>query len=113
MSDFSTPGDIDLYPGDKKTKDFYIIPAEGTNEKGAIPYNANVISTIVTCYDSDDNVVTDLVSGTPTMTNNIVTITFIYPSISGNGRYRVKIFCDIDNGDEINFNFERVVARTH
>ena len=22
MPDFSTPGDIDLYPGDKKTKDF-------------------------------------------------------------------------------------------
>lgn len=86
-----------------------VCSAEDAND-GAIPYNTNVSSVSVTAYDEDGNVVTDLVQGSPSVSDNVVTITLSYPSTSGTGRYKLTCVMTLNTGTTIEWDYDRVYA---
>lgn len=93
-------GQIILYSGSVSTRTFQYIPAESATARGSIPYGTNLqqSGTVVTAYDSDGTDVTSLIiHGTPTVANNVITVTFKYPGTPGT--YRLKIKAALDNGD--------------
>ena len=112
MPNFQTVGQINLQSGDKMQWEFQIPPADSATEKGGIPYDSNVSSVDVIAYNSDgDDVTDDLISGTPTVTNNIIYATFKYPVLNGDGRYKVTFLCTLDTGFTRQFDFGRVIAK--
>jgi len=112
MPNFSTVGQVNLQSGDELQWEFQIPPAVSVTEKGAIPYNSNVASVVAVAYDADGVVVTsDLISGVPSVTSNIIYATFKYPIVNGEGRYKVTFLCTLDTGYTRQFDFGRIVAK--
>jgi len=113
MASFETPGDITLKPGQKEGWEFLLPIAESATAKGAIPFGRTISSVDVDVYDADGTNVTDIIiDGTPSFADNIVYITFQYPDIWGDGRYRTRILVTMDNGWTKPFIFDRVYCRT-
>ena len=113
MSNFETVGQINLQPTDELPWDFYFPPAASATEKGAIPYNTTVSTVGVVVYDSEGtDVTTDLIEGTPSVTDNVVSVTFKYPVTNGDGRYKVTFTCTLNTGSVRTFDFQRLFAKT-
>lgn len=105
-------GKIILQPTSKVTRKFYFPAASSESTRGAIPYNTTVSSVVVTAYASDGTNVTDqLISGTPSVDSNIVTVVLTYPATKGEGKYKISFACVLSNGDKENFDFPGIIAR--
>jgi len=105
-------GKILLQPTSRVTRKFYFPPAESATAKGAIPYNTVVNSVVVTAYDVDGTDVTSLlISGTPSVAANIVTVVLTYPTAWGEGRYKLSFKLTLNNTDIENFDFPGVQAK--
>jgi len=112
MPNFETVGSINLQSGDRMPWNFYIPPAESVTVKGAIPYNTTVASVSVTAYDEDENDVTSqLISGSPAVEDNVISVVLTYPVTAGDGRYKLTFECTLSTGYVRQFDFERVIAR--
>jgi len=112
MPNFETVGSINLQTGDRLAWTFYIPPAESVTTKGAIPNGTTVASVVVTAYDVLENDVTsDLISGTPVVADNVITVILTYPAINGEGRYKLTFACTLSTGYTRQFDFERVIAK--
>jgi hypothetical protein len=114
MSDFKTNGRVTLRPDDIKGKSYTItVSSSATANDGYIPYNTNVSSVVVIAYDSDDEIVTtDLIEGTPTVTNNVIYVQYKYPILNLNGQYKIVFKLTLDNGDVYIAIFGRVFAES-
>lgn len=109
VTEHFSPGEINLKEGSKVTRIFKYIPAASSTEKGSIPYNTTVDSVVVTAYNSDGtDVTTLLIYGTPSVANNLVTITFQDPGINGN--YTILIIATLSNSDTDVRTFDRIVV---
>jgi hypothetical protein len=112
MSNFETVGEINLQTGDEIGYGFKFPIASSTTEKGAIPYGRSISSVVVTAYDSDGNdVTTEMISGTPAISGEIVSIVLTYPSVTGDGRYKLTFALTLDNGWTRQKDFQRVIAK--
>jgi len=112
MADFQTPGSIELNPGQMEGWEFELPIAESPTAKGALPYGRTIADIEVTAWTEDGTSITDiLILGTPTFLDNIIYITFQYPELLGEGRYRVNILVTMDNGWTKPFDFFRVYAK--
>jgi hypothetical protein len=112
MSDSYINGKITLQPTSKVTRKFYFPAASSESTRGAIPYNTTVSSVVVTAYDADGvNVSTQLISGTPSVDSNIVTVVLTYPATKGDGKYKLSFALSLSNGDIENFDFPGIIAR--
>lgn len=109
---FSTVGQINLQSGDELPWEFEIPAASSATEKGAIPYNTTVSSVVVTAYDEDGNdVTTEMITGTPTVSDNLITAIIKYPATTGDGRYKLTFACTLNTGRTKQFDFTRVVCK--
>jgi len=111
MPNFQSVGSINLQSGDKLSWEFEMPAATSATEKGAIPYGTTIASVVVTAYNSAGDVVTtDLIVGTPSVLNNIVTTVLKYPTTNGDGRYKLTFACMLSTGQTRQFDFKRVIA---
>lgn len=69
-----------------------------TANDGYIPYGTNVSAVTAIGYDSDSNIVTsELINGTPTVTNNVISFYLDYPSTTGIDIYKITFKLTLDN----------------
>jgi hypothetical protein len=102
-----------LQPGDALIPIKLSLPVCTTTSAndGAIPYGDSVASAVVTAYSSSDVAVTSELIESSSVSSNIVTVVFNYPSTTGTGTYRVKIIATTANGVSIEFDFNRIYAK--
>jgi hypothetical protein len=82
---------------------------ETTND-GSLPYNTSVSSVVVTAHKDDGTDVTDtMISPTPTVADNIVSMRINWPGAVG--RYHVRMILTLDDSSVKEFDFNRFVAR--
>ena len=112
MPNFKTNGRINLQPNDVMGYSFTITVATSTTSNdGYLPVGTSVSSVNVRAYDKDDVLVTsDLISGTPSVNNNVISMKLKYPVLSGVGRYKLTMVMVLDNGDSKEADFSRVFA---
>jgi len=112
MPNFATTGKINIQPYDELGFQFEVtICSSVSANDGYIPYGTNVSTVNVIAYDKDDTVVTnDLISGTPSVATNIITVNLQYPSTNGVGRYKLTFQMTLDDGSKIEADFDRVYA---
>ena len=109
---FDTVGQIDLQTGDELGWTFKFPIATSATEKGSIPHGRTISNVEVVAYDADDVVVTsDLISGTPSLSTDTVTVVLKYPVTNGEGRYKLTFELTLDNGWTRQFDFQRVVCK--
>jgi hypothetical protein len=112
MPNFETVGSIKLQGGDELAWEFYFPPANSSTEKGAIPYNTSIIGVDVVAYNSNDEDVTnELISNSPFLVDNVVSLILKYPATSGDGRYKLTFFCTLNTGQKRQFDFHRVICK--
>jgi len=113
MPSFKTAGQIILQPSDNMGYSFEItVASSATSNNGFIPFGTTVSSVVVVVYDKDDTVITtDMVVGTPTVTDNIVSMQLKYPVLNGNGRYKATMILTLDNGDTKEADFDRIYTK--
>jgi hypothetical protein len=114
MSDFKTNGRITLRPEDIKGKSYTITTStSATANDGFIPYGTTVDSVVTVAYDKDDEIVTtDLITGTPTVSDNVINVQYKYPVINLNGQYKIVFTLTLDNSDVYTAIFPRVYAES-
>lgn len=113
MPDFKTQGQIILQENDNMGYSFEITVASSASaNNGFIPFDTTVSSVVVVAYDKNNEVVTsDLIFGTPTVTNNIISMQLKYPVTNGEGRYKITMILTLDNGDVKEADFDRVYVK--
>lgn len=113
MPSFKTNGQIILQPNDSVGFSFTItVASSATANDGFLPYGTSISSVNVIAYDKDENIVTsDLISGTPAVSSNVISMKLNYPVVSGDGRYKITMILTLDNGDIKEADFDRVTAR--
>ena len=110
MSNFKTGGRITLQPYDKLGYSFQItICSSSTANDGFIPYGLTVSSCEIIAYNEDLEVVTsDLISGSPSLSDNIVTVTLMYPTTNGIGKYKLTFKLILSDGSTKEADFSRL-----
>jgi len=112
MSKFDT-GKITLQSGDSIGYSFkFPIASSATANDGAIPFGRTISSVTVTAYDEDGNdVTTQLIEGTPSLSTVTVTAELKYPVTAGVGRYKLTFDLTLDNGWTREVDFTTVYAK--
>jgi len=113
MPSFETQGQVLLQPFTQVGFDYEItICSSSTANDGFIPYGTTVSSVNVIAYDKDEEVVTgELIHGTPTISENVITTPLKYPETSGDGRYKLTFQLTLSDSSKVEADFDRVVAR--
>lgn len=111
--DFETVGDVNLAANDNIGVQFPItIASSASNNDGWCPYGETVSSIVTVAYDKDWEIVTtDIIVGTPTVTNNNILVQFKYPAINGDGKYKLIFTLTFSNSDTKDTRFYRVRAQ--
>lgn len=103
-----------LRTGDKKIAQFEAtVCSSATANDGTIPFGRVVSTVAVKAYKQDNlssEVTTDIIDGTPTELNNVVSITLKYPTTNGPGRYQLRFALTLDDGKIINLRANNIVA---
>jgi hypothetical protein len=112
MPNFSTVGQIIIQPYDEIPYKFKFNPAPASTEKGAIPYGTNItgVDVVVTDLTDGTDVTTLIITGTPTVSSNIVTCICKYPGYDGKFKFTFKL--TLDTGSKKEFDFKRVESKT-
>jgi len=80
---------------------FFPVNSSITKNDGCIGYGRTISDITVTAYTQDGTDVTSaLISGSPTVSANIVYIKYKYPTGFSTGRYYVYIDITLDNGEK-------------
>ncbi len=118
MDQFQDTGDIILEAGDVDisfTFTFTICSSATAND-GAIPFEDTISTVVVTAYDDDNvNRTADIIVGTPSVSDQVVTIVMKYPVEGDNeldvvGKYRLKMIIVTTGGTTFDVDFNRVIA---
>lgn len=109
------PGDIDL----GYSFEVSVCSSSSAND-GTISYGTTVSGISVTSFktaDSDGKTlaagkteVSDLISGTPTVAANIISVLLEYPNTNKAGYYKLKFLCTLDSGAIKELDFNRIVV---
>ena len=109
MPDFKTTGNIYLQPEDSMFYQFNVTVCDSGKNNGYIPNGLTVSSAEVECFDSDGTNVTDyLVVGTPTVVDMVVYIRLRYSNTFGDGKYKLRIYLTLSDGQTKRARFDRV-----
>ena len=111
---------IEIQPGDANiTYGFKInVCSSVTDRDGFLPYGVTASGVSVTSYkiaDVDGRdllggtvIVTDLIQGVPTVTDNVVSIRVSYPPTNGTGRYKFTMLVTASDGSINEIDYSRV-----
>lgn len=112
--DFKDRKTIILQPSDAAVPfgfEFTVCSAADKND-GALPYGDSVSDCAVTAHSEDGTDKTsELINGSPSVADNVVTVDLDYPSTTGAGVYHLTFVVTTANGADIEFDFNRVYAR--
>ena len=110
MSQFDA-GKITLQSGDSIGYSFkFPIASTSTANDGCVPYGRTISTVDVTAYDEDgDDVTTDLISGTPGLVGDTVSVVLKWPGEVG--RYKLTFLLTLDNAWQKEVDFKNVYAR--
>jgi len=101
--------EITLQPNDAKVNyNFTFTVATITGNDGFLPYGTSIDSLVVTLLDEDGASV-EGIYGTPTVSSNIVSVKLNYPPSAG--RYSLQFILTLDDGEVIEADFTRIIAR--
>lgn len=113
MPDFATVGPITLQPDDIGGYSFKntVESAAGAND-GWLPFGVNVSSIVLTVWNNafTSDITSDIVSGTPQVVDNIISVVFKYPATNKKGTYKAKFKCTLSNGKVKTCRFYRIYA---
>lgn len=105
---------IKLQPGDVKVPKTFTFTkcSSATLNDGGLPFGDSVDSVIVTAYNEEGvDITSDSINGTPSVTDDIVTVNFNYPTTNGDGIYRLKFVVSTLNGiTGLVFKYNRIEA---
>ncbi len=113
MSDsFQGTANITLQANDSKVpySFTFTVCSSATANNGLLPYGTNISTVTVTAYDSALSPVLTIISGTPTVASNVVTVKLGWPGSAG--IYKLTFVATLDNADgtKIEADFTRVYA---
>lgn len=102
-----------LRSGDNLGREWEItVCSSASANDGQIPYGLSVVSVDTIAYDKDNSDVTsDLVDGTPSVTNNIISGNIKYPTTNGVGRYKLSFLLTLSNGKQKRVEFDTIFAK--
>jgi hypothetical protein len=110
---FETNGIILLQPGSASVPYSFTFPTatSATANDGAIPFEAEISSVVVTALDVNgvDRTAEMVVSSF--IVTPVVTVNLKYPATSGNGRYSLEFVLTLSTGAKMEFDFTRVMVR--
>ncbi len=116
MPSFQGSDKIDVQPGTSKAAyefEFTVCSAAGAND-GWLAYGRTISSVAVKAYkhgETEVDATSDLINGTPSVANNIVTVKLDYPTVNGSGRYKLEFVVTLDDGSDDEADFGRVFVR--
>lgn len=102
---------ISLQPNDSAVPYTFTINvcSSTTANDGFIPYGTVVSSVSVKAYNASGTDITDtMIEGTPTVSNNVVTVNLNYPGATG--EYKLTFILTLDSGAVIEADFTRIDA---
>lgn len=115
MPSFKTSGRVTLQSYDNIPYSFQLtICSSTTANDGFLPYGLTVASCEVIAYNEDlTDVTSDLINGSPSVTDNIVTLTLMYPVSNGVGKYKLTFKLILSDGSTKEADFARVYCENH
>jgi len=111
MSDFQDV-EITIQPFDKESYYLFVnnqsqaimINDDGTVKKsdGMLPYGVKITGITAFAYDekTGDDVTSQLIWGTTTAVDNLITVSLQWPETAGVGTYKLTFHCLLDNGGQ-------------
>ena len=114
MDDFQGTERVLLQPtsADVARSFTFSVCSSATANDGFLPYGATIASVAVVAYDKDGTVCTsELIEGTPSLSDFTVTVLFDYPSTTGPGRYKITISATLGDASVEEADFDRIVAK--
>jgi hypothetical protein len=79
-----------------------------TASDGYLPFGTVLTSASAVIYDEGNNLITDMLQGSPALSGSMVTLSLSYPS-AGEGRYEAR-FTLMDNNIHYQANFSSIFA---
>jgi hypothetical protein len=112
MPDFQGNDDIVVQPGTSKYPyefEVTVCSAVGAND-GFLPFGRTISSVVVTAHKHGPAILvdTELIEGTPTEVDQIITVKLNYPTTNGRGRYKLEFVMTLDDGSTEEADFGRV-----
>lgn len=111
---FKTTDLVILQPNDLSvpyTFEFTVCSSATAND-GALPYGDSAASVAVTAHNkAGADKTSEIISGTPSLADNVVTVVLNYPSTSGTGTYHLTFVVTTSSGAKVEFDFNRISAR--
>jgi len=97
-----------LFPGDSSVplQVQVTTKSSATTNDGFIPYGTSVSSVTGKIYKLEDNtdVTTDIMEGSPTESDNIITTYLNYPTTNGVGNYSLVLIITLNTGSTLQIN---------
>ena len=122
MSGFLGNKRIEIQPNDANISYGFTLTvcSSATANDGFLAYGTTASGISVVSYKTADVdgrdltggvvTVTDLIQGTPTVTDNVVTVRMSYPSTNTTGRYKITILVTASDGSISECDFNRVIV---
>ena len=114
MPNFQGSDEIILQPNDDGVIYSFNVTtasASGAND-GYLAYGRSISSVVVTTYDEEGTLTTDLVDGVAVLDGNIIRQPLQYPTTSGDGRYKITFVMTLDDSSIKEADFFRVNAES-
>jgi hypothetical protein len=103
-----------LYPGDSLAplQVEVTVKSSNTTNDGFIPYGTSVSSVTGKIYKLSDNidVTTDIMEGSPTEVDNIITTYLNYPTTNSAGSYGLILIITLNTGSTLQINVPTIVV---
>jgi hypothetical protein len=116
MPDFQGNDDINVQPGTSKYAyefEITVCSAAGAND-GFLAFGRTIASVVTTAHKHGPVLVdatADLIEGTPTESDQVITVKLNYPTINGAGRYKLEFVMTLDDGSVEEADFGRVIVK--
>ncbi len=115
MPDFLGNDDIIVQPATSKAAyefEITVCSAAGAND-GFLAFGRTIASVVVTAHKHGPTLLvdTELIEGTPTKVDQIITVKLNYPSTNGGGRYKLEFVMTLDDGSVEEADFGRCLVK--
>ena len=112
MPDFLGDNLIILQPGDLKDEQFtFSVCSSATANDGMLPYSTLISTAVVTCHDEWGTANTEIVVAQSTSLGTVVEVRLDYPILAGPGNYHLEFNLTLDDGQTLEFDFNRIYAK--
>jgi hypothetical protein len=116
MPDFLGSEKIIVQPGTSKMAyefEVTVCSAAGAND-GFLAFGRTIASVVVTAHKHGTTLVdatSELIEGTPTVVNEVMTVKLNYPTTLGSGRYKLEFIMTLDDTSVEEADFGRVLVK--